>query len=205
MKYSRPYDRFMSDVVRQSAMLRREAPDGVRHSLRVSTRGPSKEEHYEYPWAKMKLGDYFVVPLRGRRSDALAVRFRQAAAQRDWELAIARVDVDGEPHLRVCLTVVDVSKYKRPAQIPQSDGKWLAQRKLRYQRKKAAAPSSSSGRTSDFESGNGGSNPPEGTTIGDNIVTFPEQQSVVEDESLSPNYDRGEVIKRRLAALGISQ
>jgi hypothetical protein len=27
----------------------------------------------------------------------------------------------------------------------------------------------------------------------------------VEDESLSPNYDRGEVIKRRLAALGISQ
>lgn len=187
MSHTRPYDDQMPEIVRNAAVARRKLPDGVCHPVRLTTRGLKQEEHYEYPWDRMKLGDYFLVPLRGRKTEALAVRFRQMAARKDWELSIVRVEHLGEPHLRVCLTVLDVSQYRGQ----KSDGRWLDQRKQRYQQNK-----------------NKPKCPPKLTIVPKHPLEEirPEKvEAVAMDATLSSEYDREKIVRERLAALGISR
>ena len=192
----RPYDVAMSDELRAAVRERRKHPDGLMHPVKVEMRGNT--EIQAYPWDKMKLGDFFIVPLRGQKPGPLSVRFRQAAARRDWEITIVQVVYGTEPSLRVCLTLLDVSELKKKAQqhhgargIRYSDGRWTETRKARYRRTKGqpklkviAAPVVE-----------------EPVVVP--IVTEPEELPVEQDATLSPDYDRAQVLRERLAALGI--
>jgi hypothetical protein len=155
-------------------------------------------EVLSYPWAELSLGDFFFVPLRGQKPGPMSVRLRQVAARRDWELTIVQWKEGTEHGLRVCLTLFDVSEVKAKAQhhhgarnIRYCDGKWSGTRKARYRRTKGqpklrvvAAPV-------------------EAEPASEPVITEPERQPVEIDATLSPEYDRGAVIRERLAALGI--
>jgi hypothetical protein len=189
----RPYDIAMSDELRAAVMERRRNPDGRLLPTRVERRGNT--EIMAYPWADMKLGDFFFVPLRGQKPGPLSVRLRQAAARRDWELTIIQRNNGTEPSLRVCLTLLDVSDIKGKAQqyhdakrITYSDGKWSGTRKARYRRSQGTPKLKVI------------------TMVEEPVITQPQQvepEPVEVDATLSSDYDRGRVIRERLAALGI--
>lgn len=192
MSHKRPYDVAMSPVLRDAVTARRAHPDGELLNLRFTQRGTTR--CYSYPWDTMKLGDFFLVPMKGQKYEALSVRFRQAAARRDWELTIVRVERDGEPHLRVCLTLVGVRALKEKAQhyhgvegIRFSDGKWSETRKRRYE--PVGAPKRRGGPKVPLHlvDASGGTSPAHDGPV---------------DATLSPDYDRAAILKQRLKAAG---
>lgn len=213
-KYERPYDVALPAELRQIVRSRRQYPDGQRLEPTITFRG--KTEIYAYPWARMGLGDWFFVPLRGTRKENLAVRFRQVAARKDWELTIVSCREGTEDGLRVSLTLHDVSLVKKKAQvhhgvdrITYSDGKWTGTRKARYKpnpkKSKPAVvnlPFLVADQTPIAAKVNIRRTPRTPTL---HIVPEPEQLPVETDVSLSPGYDRDKVIRERLAKLGISQ
>lgn len=194
----RPYDVAMSPELRVAVRERRINPDGQLRPTKIEMRGDT--EILTYPWDQMKLGDFFYVPLRGRKAEPLSVRLRQAAARRDWELTIVQWKNGTEPVLRVCLTLLDVSAIKRKAQahhdargIRFGDGKWSATRKARYRRAKGTP-----------ELRVVSSTVVEKVEEAAPVVSEPEQLDLGEDLSLSPTYDRDAVVRQRLQSLGIS-
>ncbi len=131
---TRPYDDFLPNLSKVKE--RRRSPTGVRHEVPVVKRG--RQECFSYPWAKMELGDYFVVPIGTRSVHALRVSFHHAAARFDYEIAVRSVDDNGEPSMRVTVTVIGVSAAKRAAiavgiNVKISDGRWK-ERKRQWER-----------------------------------------------------------------------
>jgi hypothetical protein len=90
--------------LRAAVRERRKNPDGRQLHPTVTMRGNT--EVLSYPWAELKLGDFFFVPLRGQKPGPMSVRLRQVAARRDWELTIVQWKEGTEHGLRVCLTLL---------------------------------------------------------------------------------------------------
>lgn len=202
MTHIRSYDIAMSDILRMAVVARRLNPDG--ELLEVGVKQVGTKRMHSYPWERMKLGDFFFVPLNGNKYGALQVRFRQAAARRDWELAIVTVPHNGADHLRVCLTLTGVRALKEKAQqyhgIPMSssDGQWSKARKCRHQAGKVArrGRSKSTGARGGARPTEAPPGPPD--TPGDAPPVHGEV-----DATLSPTYDREAVMRERLKQLGV--
>lgn len=110
---TRPYDKFIPSTLLSIVRRRRDSPNGYPHSVGKKKHGNT--EVYDFPWDRMELGDFFVVKTEGRKK-VLLTSFRQVAKRRDWELVVRDWKVDGEPGLRVTLTLMDVSIYKQALQ-----------------------------------------------------------------------------------------
>lgn len=196
--YTRPYDVAMAPDLRAAVKERRKNPDGKLLPVKV-TGGPDNER-FEYPWAEMRLGDFFFVPLRGRAPDKVAVRFRQVAARRDWELSISTHDRDKEPCLRVVLSLLDVAAIKKRAQtlgtegIRISDGRWQRTRMLRYHEQKAAPAKVQKSKL-----------PKNVIPLHPKLVHASDQGSPAPelgvDATLSPDYNRDAIMADRIAKL----
>lgn len=131
---SRPYDDYIPMPVLRKIKERRRSPDGVLHEVKEITRAGRRV--YDYPWKKMELGDFFIVPIGHRSERALRVAFAQGAARNDYEIAVTKWRMpDGGPGLRVCVVIINVSTYKHLALskgatgISFSDGRWRARKK----------------------------------------------------------------------------
>lgn len=110
---TRPYDKFLPSAALPLVRRRRDNPTGFIRDVGKKKHGNT--EVYDFPWDRMELGDFFVVKTEGRKK-VLLTSFRQVAKRRDWELVVRDWKVDGEPGLRVTLTLMDVSIYKQALQ-----------------------------------------------------------------------------------------
>lgn len=101
----RPYDPFLGTAAREKAVRCRISPDG----LEVPVPRPSATGTIRYPWDALALGDYFLAPIGSRSPRAMIAGFRQAAARRDYEISVTRID---DPRaggvFRVCLSAIGV-------------------------------------------------------------------------------------------------
>ena len=103
----RPYDRFMGSRALKKAHKLRINPDGACHSVKWKT--ISTGIIPIYPWKKMLLGDYFLVPIRDKSTSSMKVAMLQAAARYDYELSVVRAfDSKKVPCLRVTLSAIGV-------------------------------------------------------------------------------------------------
>jgi len=199
---TRPYDLAMAPGFLEQVRQRRLNPTG--ELLDVRHTGPTGQRLL-YPWDQMKLGDFFFVPILGRRVAALQVRFRQVAARRDWELTVIRVNRNGQPHLRVCLTCVEVGALKKKAKhyhgvtgLPVSDGRWAAARALRWRRVVASSQPRLVPATPLPAPPPAAHDDP--SPAHDDVI----RDGVIRDATLSPDYDRAAVMRERLRALGVA-
>lgn len=125
---------------------RRHSPDGLMHEVKTITRAGRRV--YNYPWSKMELGDFFIVPIENRSRNALRVAFQHGAARHDLEIAVKEWTLpDGSPAYRVTVVIIQVSRYKLAAinkgvpGIRISDGRWKARKRKWYrERSKDAKP-----------------------------------------------------------------
>lgn len=145
---SRPYDILIPAPILDRIKDRRHSPDGVVHEVKTVVRAGRRV--YNYPWSKMELGDFFIVPIGGRSKKAMRVAFQQAAARHDMEIAVKEVVLpDGSPAYRVTVVIIQVSRYKLAAVeegitgVGLSDGRWKS-RKRRWARQKYSTKSSES-------------------------------------------------------------
>lgn len=131
---SRPYDVAIPAPLLAKIEARRFSPDGLMHNVPVTKRGGKRA--YKYPFRKMELGDFFIVPLDGRSEGSMRTAFYQAAARLDLEIAIKPWKLEGGvPGLRVTVVIIGVNGYKRKAEdfgvkSRYSDGKWKARRRV---------------------------------------------------------------------------
>lgn len=131
---SRPYDDFIPAPLLAKIKLRRHSPDGLVHEVKEITRAGRRV--YDYPWKKMELGDFFIVPIGDRSEKALRVAFAHGAARHDLEIAVTKWRLpDDEWGFRVAVVIIGVSQYKHLALnagisgIRISDGRWTARRR----------------------------------------------------------------------------
>lgn len=199
--WDRPYDCAIPEELRAAVKSRRQSPEGRQLKIKIVRRGNT--EVFSYPWGEMQLGDFFFVPIRDNDPQKLKIRFRQVAARRDWELTCIKWLVGKKPMLRVCLSLLDVSETKRKAQqhhdvrhLRYSDGQWSNTRKARYLRTKGT---------------------PKLKLISEKVVMVDPKlvrEAVIDhfapvtepasiDATLLPNYDRDQIVRDRLIALGI--
>lgn len=133
---TRPYDDHVPAPLLRGIVERRQSPTGVCHTVPEVRRAGRR--CYAYPWSKMLLGDFFVVAIGDRSEQALRTAFAQAAARFDFELAVVKLKDDyDQPALRVTLTVIGVTQWKKAAEkagvsVAYSDGRWKA-RKRRWE------------------------------------------------------------------------
>lgn len=196
-RLSRLYDAAMDKRLLAATRARRECPDG--RELRVETAVRGKTRVSLYPWDKMQLGDFFIVPTMGRPRTHFDVRFRQAANRRDWELTITPWGIGSNktPGLRVALTCIGITELKRKAQhhhgikgIRYSDGRWPAARAARFQRQQRLRD-----------------NPP--PKLPDRVVLKDDPPLAVDaaiavaetDPTADPGYNRAAILRERLAKL----
>lgn len=206
-RLSRVYDVAMAPALLAAVRARRDTPDGQERRVTWARRGGKQVA--SYPWAEMRLGDFFFVPLLGRIKSSLDVRLRQAAVRRDWELTIVDWEIgeDKTPGIRVTLSCTGVKALKKKAQhhhgvkgIRYSDGKWSATRAARFQKRKddegrlvpavrlEPAPSPPG-----FDAQDEGAPLPVDAAIASAVET---------DVSAQPGYDRAAILRERLARLG---
>lgn len=109
----RPYDKFIPSAVLPIVRRRRDNPTGLLKRVKTK-RNKNGDTVLLCPWDDMELGDFFLVKAENKtRRHNLMTGFRHVAKRRDWELVVRDWEVDGEPGLRVTLTLKDVSVYKR--------------------------------------------------------------------------------------------
>lgn len=193
----RLYDVALDDDLREKVRSRRAAPDGRQLETSAAIQGGRRVT--VYPWAAMRLGDFFFVPLLDRKPGHLGVRLRQAAARRDWELTITPWDLpNGEKGIRVALTLTGVNAVKKRAitdygvkGLSFCDGRWSETRKRRYHAAK--------GRTRPVRS-------PDRRMLVDEdrplAVDAAIRQSQQVDATAQPGYDRAAILRERLSQLG---
>lgn len=131
---TRFYDDAISAPLLKQIVERRASPTGIEHKVPVVMRG--SEDVFQYPYAQMELGDFFIVPTRGRSEKSMRTAFKQAAARYDYELVVAPWPMkNGDPGLRVCLTAIGIVKFKvkwekdSGKQVTVSDGRWKGRRR----------------------------------------------------------------------------
>lgn len=140
---SRPYDDFIPLPLLRDIQKRRQSPDGVLHQLKTTKR--AGRVVYAYPWSKMELGDFFIVPIGNRSKKAVRIAFYQAAARHDLEISVKEWTMpDGSPGYRVGVTIIGVNKYRLKAvskgiDIKVSDGRWR-ERKKRWEQNQRGQP-----------------------------------------------------------------
>lgn len=125
---------------------RRNSPDGLVHEVKTITR--AGRQVYDYPWKKMELGDFFIVPVGHRSKNALRVAFQHGAARHDLEISVKEWTMpDGSLAYRVTVVIIQVSRYKMEAVkrgisgVGFSDGRWKARKRKWYnERSKDAKP-----------------------------------------------------------------
>jgi hypothetical protein len=134
---SRPYDDFIPAPTLERIKQRRFSPDGLVHEVKTIVRAGRRV--YNYPWKKMELGDFFIVPVEHRSKNALRVAFQQGAARHDLEIAVKEWTLpDGALAYRVTVVIIQVSRYKLEAAnrgitgIGFSDGRWRARKRKWY-------------------------------------------------------------------------
>lgn len=118
--FLRPWDRAMSKPQLEKAKRIRESPTGVERKVKTIMRGT--EAVKIYPWAEMKEGDFFVVPMRyGDEFERRSYKntFRAAACRYDYEIQVLSwlVNVRGEEKkgLRVTMVQHGLAELKRKA------------------------------------------------------------------------------------------
>lgn len=107
--YLRPWDRAMSIPQLALARRTRESPTGVPHEVEYVMR--AGQYVAQYPWAKMKEGDFFIVAMKhGNRYDKRVYlnTFRMAACRHDIEIQVVdfNVNVRGEEKKGLRVTMV---------------------------------------------------------------------------------------------------
>lgn len=106
---------------------------------------------YQYPFAKMELGDFFIVAIGSRSEKSMRIAFYQSAARHDLEIAITPWKMPGGfPGLRVCVTIIGVTTYKIAAEkhgvySRYSDGKWSARKREWSKERKKNGPRKKTG------------------------------------------------------------
>lgn len=110
----RSYDIAFPHQVRMAILERREHPTGEVHEVKTEERGGDIVQIY--PWDKMLLGDFFLAKIGIRSIKAMRQTFLKAARRYDFEIAVKQVeDFDGEDALRVTVTMLDISIYRKRA------------------------------------------------------------------------------------------
>lgn len=113
----KPWDVAISDpVYLQKIRDRRATPDGkewlVTHKVRAGV------PVYQYPWSKMQIGDFFIVP-QLRHGRAQLGSFAQAAQRYDFELSVRSWEIHDGEHVtdgfRVTLVFIGIRGLKRRA------------------------------------------------------------------------------------------
>lgn len=119
----RPYDDHIPAPELKAIQGRRFSPTGVMQKISKVSRGGIAV--WSYPWNKLELGDFFIAPIEERSETAMRVAFHQMAAKRDWEISLAKITVgQGEPALRVTLTIINVTRYKHLAEKAGCKMRW---------------------------------------------------------------------------------
>lgn len=109
---NRPYDITIPAPELAKLLERRRSPDGLRHQITETRRGGQRA--YVYPWEKMELGDFFIVPIGSRSKHSMRISFHQAAARHDFEIAVTDWTMeDGSPGFRVAVTMIGVTRAKQ--------------------------------------------------------------------------------------------
>lgn len=149
---SRPYDDFIPMPILRIIKQRRHSPDGLVHEVKTISRAGRRV--YNYPWKKMELGDFFIVPVGDRSPRSMIVAFYQGAARHDLEIAVKEWTLpDGSPAFRVTVVIIQVSRYKLIAAskgisgVNFSDGRWR-ERKKKWEKNQRGRPSQPAVRTS---------------------------------------------------------
>lgn len=137
---SRPYDDFIPAPMLERIKQRRFSPDGIQHRVKKTLRAGKLVN--DYPWKRMELGDFFIVPIDGRSKKAMRVAFQQGAARHDLEISVKEWTLpDGSLAYRVTVVIIQVSRYKLAAVkagisgIGFSDGRWRGRKKKWAQQK----------------------------------------------------------------------
>lgn len=147
---SRSYDLAIPPAVLAKVVERRRTPDGLCHDVNEIKRAGRRV--YDYPFAQMELGDFFIVYIGNRSEKALRIAFYQAAARNDYEIAVTPWKMPGgSPGLRVTVVIIGLTRYKREldrmldmdAALPKderlfkgvkrpkySDGKWAGRKRI---------------------------------------------------------------------------
>ena len=108
---NRPYDVVIPAPELIKVQERRRSPSGFRHTVNKTRRGGQQVN--VYPWSKMELGDFFIVPIGGRSRGSMRVGFHHAAARYDYEIAVTDWKMeDGSPGFRVAIIIIGVNRYK---------------------------------------------------------------------------------------------
>lgn len=133
---TKPWDCAIPEATLALVKDRRLAPDG--NEWQVGTVLRDGVEVLSYPWKDMKVGDYFIAPIRGSKG-AMLTTFRQTAARYNWEISISNWEVDGHPYLRVTKVLEGIAGIKkmareRGAHAPMADVKARAEYHKRRRR-----------------------------------------------------------------------